>query len=247
MAPYMAHAQQASGPPADSLAFFYKNPQPQRLVDIFTDVQNRALPWGAYPPLTGLLAGDFKLHPEHIDLLVPNVKDVKAAYAVIAAARLSGQTAKAEALRAKFANIGSDPTLNAQFAGLPTRIEDLKIATLTHLDILWGASFAAGDGRYVTPIIDFFANTANQSELVAIDIAKTVIEMVGGPKDTIKGLKDKYGEAGAMQIIYAATALWAIQSNAQQHEYVRQITAKYIEDHPGTPATKALSALTRIK
>jgi hypothetical protein len=90
----MAHAQQASGPPADSLAFFYQNPQPERLVEIFTDVQNRALPWGAYPPLTGLLAGDFKLHPEHIDLLVPNVKDVKAAYAVIAAARLRGCPAR---------------------------------------------------------------------------------------------------------------------------------------------------------
>jgi hypothetical protein len=243
----MAHAQQASGPPADSLAFFYKDPQPERLVEIFADVQNKALPWGAYPPLTGLLAAVFKLHPEQIDQLAPGVKDVKAAYALIAASRLSGQSAKSEALRAEFANIGSDERLNFEFANLPNRIEDLRIATPTHLDILWGASFAAGDGRYVVPIIEFFANTANASEPVAIDIAKIAIEIMGGPKDTVKGLKEKYGEARARQMVYAATALWAIQSNARQHEYVRQTTAKYIEDHPGTPATKALSALTRIK
>jgi hypothetical protein len=241
------HAQQASGPPADSLAFFYKDPRPGRLGEIFADFQNRALPWGAYPPLTGLLAAIFKLHPEQIDPLIPAVKDVKAAYALIAASRLSGQPAKADALRAKFANIGSDERLNAEFAGLPTRIEDLRIATPTHLDILWGASFAAGDGHYVTPIIDYFANTANESALVALDLAKIVLEIVGGPKDTIKGLKEKYGEARARQMLYAATALWAIASNARQHEFVRQTTARYIGDHPGTPATKALSALTAIK
>ena len=99
----------------------------------------------------------------------------------------------------------------------------------------------------MVPIIDFFAETANASEPVAIEIAKIVIEITGGPKDTIKGLKEKYGEARVRQMVYAATALWAIASNTRQHEYVRQTTARYIGDHPGTPATKALSALTRIK
>jgi hypothetical protein len=32
-----------------------------------------------------------------------------------------------------------------------------------------------------------------------------------------------------------------------QHAYVKQTTTKYIQDHPGTPATKALSAVTGIK
>jgi len=112
---------------------------------------------------------------------------------------------------------------------------------------LWGASFAAGDGRYVTPIIDYFAAAANASELVAIDIAKTTIEMTGGPKGTIASLKGKYGDAGAMQLIYAATALWAIAANSRQHPFVKQTVTEYIRNHPGTPATKALSALTGIK
>jgi hypothetical protein len=242
-----ANAQQASGPTADRLAFFYTDPQPQRLVEIFTDLQNRARPWDAYPPATGLAAVVFKLHPEQIDQLVPAIKDVKAAYALIAASRLSGQPAKAEALRAKFANLGFDERLNAEFAGLPSRIEDLRITTPTHLDIFWGASFAGGDGRYVLPIIDYFANTANASELVAIDVTKTAISIGGGPKDILPNLKDKYGQAGALQMIFAATALWAIRSNTLQHPFVRQTVTKYISDHPGIPATKALSAATGIK
>ena len=242
-----ANAQQVSGPAADRLAFFYTNPQPQRLIEIFTDMQNRALPWSAYPPVTGLAAAVFKLHPEGIDQLVPSIKDVKAAYALIAASRLSGQSAKAEALRARFANLGADERLNAEFTGLPSRIEDLRITTPTHLDIFWGASFAGGDGHYVLPIIDYFANAANASELVAIDIARIAISIGGGPKDILAGLKEKYGEANARQMIFAATALWAIRSNALQHPFVRQTVTKYIGDHPGTPATKALSVVTGIK
>jgi hypothetical protein len=243
----VASAQQPSGPPADSLAFFYRNPQPERLVEILTDMQNRALRWDAYPPVTGLLAAVFKRHPEQIDQLVPAVKDVKAAYALIAASRLSGQPAKAQLLRDKFASIGFDEKLNAEFAGLPTRFEDLRITRPTHLDILWGASFADGDGRYVVPIIDYFAATANESELVALDVTKTAVEVAGGPKGTIRDLKEKYGEARTIQFILAATALWAIRSNTLQHPFVRQTIAKYIGDHPGTPATKALSAATGIK
>ena len=238
---------QTPAPSPDNFTYFYRDPTPEHLTDIFAHVQSAATSWNVYPPLTGLLAADFKSHPEHIDRLVPIVTDVKASYAVITAARLSGQPAKAELLRAKFASLGFDQTLNSEFAGIPTRFEDLRITRPTHLDILWGASFAAGDGRYVTPIIDYFAAAANASELVAIDIAKTTIEMTGGPKGTIASLKGKYGDAGAMQLIYAATALWAIAANSRQHPFVKQTVTEYIRNHPGTPATKALSALTGIK
>ncbi|WP_338822417.1 hypothetical protein [Bradyrhizobium septentrionale] len=242
-----APAQQASTLPPDNFAYFYQDPRPERLTEIFASVQNTATSWIAFPPLTGLLAADFKSHPEHIDRLVPIVKDVKASYALITAARLSGQPAKAEMLRAKFTNLGFDQTLNAEFAGIPTRFEDLQITRPTHLDILWGASFAAGDSRYVMPIVDYFAAAANTSELVAIDITKTAVEMTGGPKGTIAGLKAKYGDAGALQMILAATALWAIASNSRQHDYVKQTVVRYVGDHPGAPATKALSALPALK
>src|SRR3979411_1715275 len=52
---------------------------------------------------------------------------------------------------------GSDATLRAELANLPLRLEDMRIAAPTHLDILWGASFASGDERYARMIADFFA------------------------------------------------------------------------------------------
>ena len=243
----LASAEQPSAPSADNYFYFYRDPRAERLIDVFAHAQSTATSWDAFPPLVGLLAAVFKLHPELIDRLAPIVKDVKASYTLIAASRLSGQPAKAEALRAKFANLGLDERLNSELAGLPIRFEDLKITRPTHLDILWGASFAGGDGRYVIPIIDYVADTANSSELVAIDIAKIAVEMSGGPKGAIEGLKGKYGDARAMQLIYAATALWAIGSNSRQHDYVKRTVTKYIGDHRGTPATKALSALTGVR
>jgi hypothetical protein len=243
-----ANAQQPSQPTKLDLllSFFYNDPQPERLIGIFTTLQSQSSEWGAYPPVAGLFASLFKLHPDWIDKLSPSAPDPKAASTLVAALRLSGQSAKAERLRAKTANGGLDPRLEAEFARLP-RIEDLQISTLTHLDLLWGASFAGGDGRYVRPIIDFFANTVNESELVALDVARIAVGIGGGPNDVLKGLKDKVGETRARQMIYAGVALWAIRSNAIQHAFVKQTTARYLQEHPGTPATKALSALTGIK
>jgi hypothetical protein len=243
-----AYAQPTSRPSAadNTLGFFYKDPRPERLDEIFAALRAQPRKWDAYPPLAGLLAGVFKLHPEQIERFAPNAADPKIASTLLAAMQLSGQRTKAELLRAKSGR-GLDERLEVEFAGLPARLEDLRIRTPTHLDILWGASFANGDSRYVQPIIDFFAETANVSELVALDVAKIVIAMAGGPKDVLTELKTKYGEARGRQMVYAASALWATQSNARQHAFVKQTTTKYIQDHPGTPATKALSALTSMK
>jgi hypothetical protein len=193
------------------------------------------------------LARSFALHPDWIERLTPNAPDTKAASTLVAAIRLSGHAAEAERLRAQFTNSGLDEKLEGEFAGLPARLEDLQIKTPSDLDILWGASFADGDGRYVRPIIDFFADTANASEPVALDVARITVAMAGGPNEIYTELKDRYGEARTRQLIYAATALWAIGSNSRQHKYVKQTAADYIRDHRGTPATHALSAITGIK
>jgi len=249
LATCVAEAEPPSRPPDlnNVLGFFYKDPRPERLTEIFVSMQNQSLDWKAYPPVVGLFAGVFSLHPDWIERLTSNAPDAKAASTLLAAMRLCGQPARAELLRTKFAPNGLDAKLEAEFADLPSRIEDLRISTPTHLDILWGASFATGDSRYVRPIIDFLAETTNVSETVATDVAKIAIGMGGGPRDVLAGLKEKYGEAQARKLIYAGVALWAIRSNSLQHEYVKQTAAKYIADHPGTPATKALSALTGIK
>ena len=96
-------------------------------------------------------------------------------------------------------------------------------------------------------IIDFLAKTANQSESVAIDVAKETLASMGGPKDIWTTARSKYGDDGARQIIYASVALWALTVNAKQHVFIRETVNKYIADNPGTPVTKALSVLQRIK
>ena len=68
--------------------------------------------------------------------------------------------------------------------------------------------------------------------------------MAGGPKDIYPKLRAKYGDAGTVQIIYAATALWAVTANARELPFVAEVVAKYIHSHAGTPAAKALAALT---
>ena len=167
------------------------------------------------------------------------------AEALRAALQLSGNGAKAEQVRSKVKD--TDARLKAELADLPARPEDLRIATPTHLDLLWGASFASGDGRYASTIIDYFAETANRSELIALHIAQVVVAQMGGPKGPLEELRRKYDEATARQIIYAAAALWALQSNAKQHAFIEEVVAKYVAEHPDTPATKALSAFRQSK
>ena len=44
-------------------------------------------------------------------------------------------------------------------------------------------------------------------------------------------------------MVFAATALWALASNARQHDFVDRAVAAYTRQNPGTPATKALDAM----
>jgi hypothetical protein len=230
-----------------SVAFFYRDPRIEGLAHVFATLKSEGRDWTAYPPVTGLLARSFALHPDWIDRLAPPEGDGKAASAFLAAVRLSGHAAEAGRFRGRFGSSALDATLEDQFGSAPARLEDITIRTPTDLDLLWGASFAEGDGRYVRMILDFFASITNQSELIALDTARLTVAMVGGPKDIYDTLEQRYDAAQRGRMVVAAAALWAIGSNVRQHDYVRQATSDYIHDHPRTFAVRALSAITRLK
>ncbi|CCD86941.1 conserved exported protein of unknown function [Bradyrhizobium sp. ORS 285] len=230
-----------------STAFFYKDPRVEGLVNVFATLKSEGRDWTHYPPVTGLLARSFVLHPDWIERLVPPADDSKAASAFLAALRLSGHAAEAGKYRNRFGANGLDSTLEDQFSRAPARLEDITIRTPTDLDLLWGASFVEGDGRYVRMILDFFASIANQSELIALDTARITVAMVGGPKDIYDQLKQRYDAGQRGRMVVAAAALWAVGANARQHDYVRETTADYIRDHKGTSAVRALSAITGLK
>jgi hypothetical protein len=242
-----ARAQSATPPTTavddQLIAHFYDNPQPARLIGLLDRLQKSAANWNAYPPVTGLLAVVFRQHPDFIDRLVPEHPDAKTAVAIAAALQLAGVSSIAPSLRSRLLAAGTDPTLAAQLAGLPSRLEDLHVVTATHLDILWGASFASGDDRYVRMIADFLAAIANRSELIALDIAKLVVAQAGGPREIYGQLKDRYGVEGGREMVFAAAAAWALESNAKQHVFVDKFLTEYIAAHSGTPAEKLLSAL----
>jgi hypothetical protein len=227
------------------LSTFYKDPRPERLVGFLDEFKGlpQSQRWGAYPPLVGFFAVVFRNHPDWIGRLIPTKPNGNAVETLAAALHLSGEAAHAVRMRTTFADLDADRRLKVELSNLPNRIEDLRVVTPTHLDILWGAAFASGDERYVKMIADFFAKTANQSEPIAIDVAKTTIAITGGPKEILQELRSKHGEALAREIIFAATALWALRSNAKQHDFVEQAESRFVRDHIGAPATKAIVAL----
>ena len=92
-------------------------------------------------------------------------------------------------------------------------------------------------------IIEFLARTANRSEPIAIDVAKTAVALAGGPKGILSELKDRHGDALAPEIIVAAVALWALRSNSARHVFIERSAARYVEQHVTTPAAKAIAAL----
>jgi hypothetical protein len=248
-----AIAQPAQGTSVDALMMsYYKDPRPERLTGFFAEFQKlpNAKNWNVYPPLAGFFAIIFRADPGQSKKLFVAPMSNSSAEAFAAALQLSANPsnkAMADRIRASLSQNGMhDQKLAAELANLPDRLEDLKIASATHLDILWGAAFASGDAKFVNMIMDFYAQTANRSPSTALDIATIVVALGGGPKDIFGEVRGRYGDEGARQIIYAATALWAIAANAKQHLFVARAVAKYVEDHPGTPAQKTLAAL-RLK
>jgi hypothetical protein len=231
----------------DLISHFYSNPQPARLVGLLERLQQRAPGWNWFPPVAGFFAIVFRQHSDWIERLVPDHPDTRTAVAVTAALRLSGLPQIEPNLQSRLSAAGADPALRAELANLPPRLEELHVVTPTHLDLLWGASFASGDDRYVRMIADSFATIANRSEPLAVDIAKATLALLGGPRDFLGQLKDKYGEAGAREIAFAATAVWGLESNAQQHSFVDKFLTEYIAASSGSPAAKVLSALRRSK
>ena len=225
------------------ITYFYGDPKPERLVGFLDGYVKNPADWAAYPPLVGFFAVTFRRFPDWIDRLLPTRFDAKTAETVAAAFRLSGLPPMAQTLRSQLADAGQDPTLRAQLANLPTRLEELRIVTATHLDILWGAFFASGDPQYVRMILDFYARTADRSHETAIDITKLTVALTGGPKETFTEMRAKYDDATLRELIYAATAQWALISNGRQHPIVDTTVRTFIGEHKDSPAARGLAAL----
>lgn len=225
------------------LQSFYRNPRPERLNGFLERYAAAAPDWSSFPPAVGFYAVVFRKFPDWIEQLIPPRLDARSADAIDAALKLAGNENARQKLKPRLDEAGHDPTLQAELANLPSQLADIRIVRATHLDILWGAFFASGDERYVRMIIDVLAQTANRSELIALDIAKITIAMSGGPREIFGQVKPKYGDALGYEMVVAATAGWALGANARRHEKVAGAMDTYMSAHAGTPASKLLSVL----
>jgi hypothetical protein len=245
--PIRAAAQQpgAQAAPGDSLlSTFYQDPRPERLIGFLDrlrtspSMQNR----DAYPLIAGFYAVVFRSHPDDVAKLVPQSLDARTAETVAAALRLSGNRAMYQTFEPRLAATGRDLDVAGLFVNLPSRLEELEITAPSSLNILWGAAFASGDAKFVRLILDYFARTANLDDQIGRDIVQTVAALSGGPRDIYFQMRQRYGVLGARKVVFAAEALWSLQVNAKQHAFVNGVVAKYVAEHPGTSAQKAVIA-----
>ena len=228
----------------DVVTYFYKDPRPERLIGFLGTLAESSAGdnWMAYPPIAGFLAVVFRAHPDAVTKLFPERPSPQTADTLRAAAQLSGSDALAKSLQTRLSKAGSDPILTVEFAHLPARLEDLRVSTPTHLDILWGAAFASGDARFVRMILDYMASVTNESEAIYRDVMWAAIRLFD-EKAKLKfwqELRAKYGGAGSRRITGAAVALWALKVNAQQHAFVHQAISTYSASHAGMNAERAL-------
>ena len=223
------------------MTYFYKNPSPARLSQLmayFNTLAQSGKPF-AQPPMIGFLAAAFQKYPGDVDSSISADLSLPMLEIVGYSLQLAGQDAKARSIADRLTSRGAAPP---DFTHAPSSLDAMLATGPTEFDMLWGASFATGDPRYCSKILARFAGMANVDGN-ADDIL--AIAKAAGTGADMHWVVDKRGAAKARDLINIASALWALNSNSQQHEFVRKVVGDYVQAHPTEPASKTLIALAR--
>jgi hypothetical protein len=223
------------------ITYFYKNPSPARLSQLmayFNTLAQSGKPF-AQPPMIGFLAAAFQKYPGDVDSLISADLSLPMLEIVGYSLQLAGQDAKARSIAARLTSRGAAPP---DFTHGPSSLDAMLATGPTEFDMLWGASFATGDPRYCSKILARFAGMANVDGNAEDILA---IAKAAGTGADMHWVVDKRGAAKARDLTNIASALWALNSNAQQHEFVRKVVGDYVQAHPTEPASKTLLALAR--
>jgi tetratricopeptide (TPR) repeat protein len=189
--------------------------------------------------MIGFLAAAFQKYPGDIDSLISADLSLPMLEIVDYSLRLAGQDAKARSITDRLKARGAAAP---DFTDVPASLDAMVATGPTEFDMLWGASFATGDPRYCSKILARFAGVANVD-----GNADDILAIAKGAETGADShwIVDKRGPEKARELSYLATALWALNSNAQQHEFVRKAVGDYIQAHRTEPASKTLLALAR--
>lgn len=230
----------------DPLTFFYLDQKPEKLTGVLDRYVDKPRDWIAYPTLVGFFAVVFRKFPDWTERLSPKTFDGKTAVTIVYAYKLSGLSPTGAPLLDRAFATQPDRRLQAEFAAVPSRIEDLEIGTPTDLDITWGAFFGSGNAFFVNKILSFLAARADVSHDFAIDMTKvTMAYWAGKPDEFADEMRAKYDEAQLRRLVDGSIAQWALASNAKQHPKVRQIVDAYIAGHPQSPTSMGFDALLK--
>ena len=233
-----AGAEEAAPVSEAEMIYFYRNPSPQRIAQFMVYFNKLVRPDNpnAQPPIIGFLAAAFQRYPNDLDRMIPEGLTPIMQGIVATSLQLAGQEKRAQQAVARLKESGHGaPDLTR----LPSSLDAVTATGPNEFDVLWGASFATGDPRYCLKILASYAAVANAEGTVEdiVTLARTL------HSDTDKHwVVERWGADKARELIVQAVALWALNSNAQQHEFVHAAVANYIGAHPNEPASKGLLA-----
>jgi tetratricopeptide (TPR) repeat protein len=237
----VAAAEETSKISEADMTFFYKNASPERVraLMVYFDSLFQSKNPNAEPPILGFLAVVFQRYPNDIDKMIPDGLSPDMQRLTATALWLAGQDKKARSMADHLKTSGSAAP---DWLHLPTSLDAVEVTGPTEFDMMWGASFASGDPQYCLRILDRFAAVAN-ADGNADDMVNLARNFAPGSDP--HWLIEKRGPEKARDLIGQSTALWGLDANARQHEFVRSALGKYITAHPEEPASKALLALAQ--
>ncbi len=221
------------------LTYFYKTPSPilaARLIAHFDALRSAEKP-DARPSLMGFFAAAFRRYPADIDNMIPGSLSPPMLEVLAVSLQLAGQQARAQALIGK---LKARDAVVPDLSTIPSSLEAVEAVGPSEWDLLWGASFATGDPRYAYKILTRFAVSANMGDN-AEDLVRLVRDRDSGGDSP--WLLEKRGKDAAREMIAVSVALWALNSNAQQHAFIRGMVNEYVAAHRSEAAAKALASL----
>jgi hypothetical protein len=220
------------------LTHFYKQPSAAKAAAFLAGF-NRSDNIGkanAHSSVIGFLAVVFRAYPNDIDAIMPGDPAPRLLATAAIALKLAGQDDRARAM----AERASDAGLNVHLDNVPARLDALQVRGPLEFDVLWGATFATGDFRYGQKILARYAEVANvdgnADDMLAIVKARI-------DNTDLRPLAATRGEDKMRELVIAASALWSLASNAEQHDFVRAAVDAYVKANAATPAAKTLVAL----
>lgn len=188
-------------------------------------------------PMMGFLAGLFVRNPAVINIIAKTPLQRKGQAIVIQALRLADKTPQALVLAKEW------QWPPEQIVPIKPVVPLLRIRAESPMtfDTLWAASFATGNPQYVRPIFSYYAEVA--SEVDVFDVVKIVTLRHRVNKEPLDFLKQKYPEKTLMRVVIASSALWSLESNGRQHQFVAEALKAYEKEQPNSPAIKGLREL----